>query len=83
MRNRKILHDTVVDRNEKKAGVKSYWVTEDLTREIQKKLHECIGHKLVTKAWSIDGKLRIILKSDPDKVIKLKSHIFEIEKLNS
>ena len=83
MRNRKGLKDSGVDRNEKKAGVQNYWVTEDLTKDIQKKLQECIAHKLVLKAWSIDGKLRLILKAEPTKVIKLKSHVFDIEKLKS
>ena len=79
IRVRKELKNVGVDRNEKKMGVANYWITEDLTREIQHKLQECINSQKVKKAWSIDGRIRVILQSNEKKVIKCKSHIFDID----
>ena len=68
-----MLEKVTVDRKEKKDGVKRYYVKEDLTKEIHVKLMSMIKDEAVEAAWTIDGQIRYKLKSDPDKVVKLKS----------
>ena len=73
LKGRKMLEKVTVDRKEKKDGVKRYYVKEDLTKEIHVKLMSMIKDEAVEAAWTIDGQIRYKLKSDPDKVVKLKS----------
>ena len=45
MRNRRMLRSVAVDRREEEMGVQNYWVSEDLTREIQAKLQATLKTK--------------------------------------
>ena len=73
LKGKKVLEKVSVDRKEMKDGVKRYYIKEDLTKEIHVKLMSLVRDESVEAAWSIDGQIRYKLKSEPNKVIKLKS----------
>lgn len=54
------------------AGVKRYGIYEDLTAANFKLLREAINDERVSKAWTIDGKLRFIEKDHPNSVKSLR-----------
>ena len=61
-------------------GVNNYWITQDLTTEIQNRIKELNDDDRVAKCWSMkDGKIRFTLKRDDSVVIKPNGVFFNLE----
>ena len=80
IRHRKYLPDPSTA--EVAAGVEKLRVVEDLTHTNHHRLQELIRDPRVEKAWTIQGKFRIILKDDPNKdIIHCRGSIFNVDEL--
>jgi hypothetical protein len=64
---------------EKAAGVSRYYINEDLTPDVAKKVKELRGSGLVERVWTVDGKIRFVLISDKNTVVKLSSPYISLE----
>jgi hypothetical protein len=64
---------------ERAAGVSRYYVNEDLTPDIMRKVKELRGSDRVDKVWTIDGRIRFTLSGDSNTVVKLSSPYVSIE----
>jgi hypothetical protein len=63
---------------ERAAGTRRFVVVEDLTPANYRMLKQLQGRDEVSRVWSIDGKLRFVLK-DNDKIFKVKSVFDPVE----
>jgi hypothetical protein len=64
---------------EKAAGVSRYYINEDLTPDVARKVKELRGSGLVERVWTVDGKIRFVLISDKNTVVKLSSPYISLE----
>jgi vacuolar-type H+-ATPase subunit I/STV1 len=64
---------------EKAAGVTRYYINEDLTSDVARKAKELRGSSLVERVWTVDGKIRFVLISDKNTVIRLSSPYISLE----
>jgi hypothetical protein len=64
---------------EKVAGIQRYYINEDLTADVAKKVRELRACDKVDRVWTIDGRIRFTLNGDSN-IIKLPSPYVPIEK---
>jgi hypothetical protein len=64
---------------EKVAGIQRYYINEDLTVDVAKKVRELRAHEKVDRVWTIDGRIRFTMNGD-NTIIKLPSPYVSIEK---
>jgi hypothetical protein len=67
--------------DEKRNGIKSYLLVEDLTSPTFRMLKTLQADERVCKAWSADGRLKFTLHSDPNTIHRVKSVFLPIEKI--
>lgn len=80
LQKRDSLKGVSVDRNEKRMGVSSYWITQDLTTEVRNKIKETNEDDRVSKCYCTkDGKIRFTLKRDENVTIKPNGVFFNID----
>jgi hypothetical protein len=68
--------------DEKRAGIKSYVLAEDLTSPTFRMLKLLHSDERINKAWSTEGRLYFILRNDTNNTIhRVKSVFLPIEKI--
>jgi hypothetical protein len=67
--------------DEKRSGIKSYLLVEDLTSPTFRMLKLLQADERVNKVWSADGRLKFTLRSDSDTIHRVKSVFLPVEKI--
>jgi hypothetical protein len=67
--------------DEKRNGVKSYILAEDLTSPTFRMLKLLQADERVAKVWSSDGRLKFTLRSDSSTIHRVKSVFLPVEKI--
>jgi hypothetical protein len=66
---------------ERASGSRKFVIVEDLTPANYKMLKQLQGREEVAKVWSMEGRLRFVLKSNTDKVFRVKSVFDPVESI--